>query len=132
MFRELLAFIGYKIKEFVTSRLFPLALFVLVLFAILVGRLYKLQIIEGADAQQTYIEQKTLRTISLDSTRGNIYDRKGNLLAYNELAYSVTIQDTGDYNGYQRNLMIRREQVIPSSAGMLIQNVRIRLISVRR
>ena len=108
MFRELLAFIGYKIKEFVTSRLFPLALFVLVLFAILVGRLYKLQIIEGADAQQTYIEQKTLRTISLDSTRGNIYDRKGNLLAYNELAYSVTIQDTGDYNGYQRNLMIRR------------------------
>ncbi len=108
MFRELLAFIGYKIKEFVTSRLFPLALLMLALFAILVGRLYKLQIIEGADAQQTYIEQKTLRTISLDSTRGNIYDRKGNLLAYNELAYSVTIQDTGDYNGYQRNLMIMR------------------------
>ena len=108
MFKELLAFIGYKIKEFITSRLFPLALLVLVLFAILVGRLYKLQIVEGADAQQTYIEQKTLRTISLDSTRGNIYDRKGNLLAYNELVFSVTVQDTGEYNGYQRNLMILR------------------------
>ena len=33
MFKELLAFIGYKIKEFITSRLFPLALLVLVLFA---------------------------------------------------------------------------------------------------
>ena len=53
MFKELLAFIGYKIKEFITSRLFPLALLVLVLFAILVGRLYKLQIVEGADAQPT-------------------------------------------------------------------------------
>jgi Cell division protein FtsI/penicillin-binding protein 2 len=108
LFKELLAFIGYKIKEFVTSRLFPLALMVLVIFALLVVRLYKLQIIEGADAQQAYIEQKTLRTISLDSTRGNIYDRKGNLLAHNELVYSVTIQDTGEYNGYQRNLMIMR------------------------
>ena len=26
-------------------------------------------------------------------TRGNIYDKNGKLLAYNELAYSVTIED---------------------------------------
>jgi penicillin-binding protein 2 len=30
---------------------------------------------------------------TIQGTRGNIYDRNGNILAYNELAYSVTIED---------------------------------------
>ena len=30
-------------------------------------------------------------------TRGNIFDRNGKLLAYNELSYSVTIEDNGVY-----------------------------------
>ena len=37
------------------------------------------------------------KVIKTASTRGNIYDRNGNVLAYNELAYDVTIQDTGAY-----------------------------------
>jgi penicillin-binding protein 2 len=39
----------------------------------------------------------TEKVIKTASTRGNIYDRNGNVLAYNELAYDVTIQDTGAY-----------------------------------
>ena len=35
------------------------------------------------------------KTVTTPGTRGNIYDRNGNLLAYNELAYAVTVQDTG-------------------------------------
>ena len=35
---------------------------------------------------------------TLLGTRGNIYDRNGVPLAYNELAYSVTIEDNGDYD----------------------------------
>lgn len=31
------------------------------------------------------------------STRGKIYDRNGEVLAYSELSYSVTIQDNGTY-----------------------------------
>ena len=34
----------------------------------------------------------------MNSTRGNIYDRNGELLAYNELAYSITIEDNGSYS----------------------------------
>ena len=109
MFKDFLDYLGFKIKEFMVSRLFPLVLGIVVVFVALVVHLYKLQIINGAQAQETYITQKTLRTASTGSTRGNIYDCNGTLLAYNELVYSVTLKDTGDYkNGYQKNLMIIR------------------------
>ena len=67
------------------------------LFSILVGRLFHLQIVNG----QSYLEDYTLqiqKTRTIQGTRGNIYDRNGNLLAYNELAYSVTIEDNGVYD----------------------------------
>lgn len=38
--------------------------------------------------------KKTEKTLVLNSTRGNIYDVNGELLAYNELAYSVIIEDS--------------------------------------
>ena len=44
----------------------------------------------------TGFRSKKQRTIQ--GTRGNIYDRNGKLLAYNELAYSVTIEDNGEYD----------------------------------
>ncbi len=37
------------------------------------------------------------KTLAKGATRGNIYDCNGKLLAYNELAYSVTISDSGTY-----------------------------------
>ncbi len=39
----------------------------------------------------------TTKTRKLKSSRGNIYDKNGKLLAYNELANSVTIEDNGTY-----------------------------------
>ena len=108
MFRDILDFIAYQIKEIFRSRLFPLGLMFFVMFAILVGHLFELQIIEGADAQAAYT-QTTKKTVSLSSTRGNIYDVNGELLAYNELVYAVTVTDNGDYsNGYEKNLMLLR------------------------
>lgn len=64
---------------------------------ILVGRLFVLQMIRGAEYQTNYnllVEKKE----TIDATRGNIYDRNGQLLAYNELAYAVTIEDNGSYS----------------------------------
>ncbi len=106
MFRELLEWMGYKLKRVTRSRLFPLTLLFLFMFGALVFRLFRLQILEGEDMQEG-VSQMTQRTISLSSTRGNIYDRNGNLLAYNQLVYTVTLTDTGDYSdGYAKNLMI--------------------------
>ena len=63
-----------------------------VIAGILIYRVFSLQIVNG----QTYLDDfqlKIEKERSLASARGNIYDRNGNLLAYNELAYSVTIED---------------------------------------
>ena len=80
------------LKNTILSRLFVLLLLILILFFILIRRLFALQIIEG----EQYLNNFTLKIkkeITLKSARGNIYDRNGELLAYNELAYSVTIED---------------------------------------
>lgn len=78
------------------SRLFILAAAFMVLFGILLQRVFFLQIVKGSDYLESF-SLKTEREVSLPSTRGNIYDRNGELLAYSELSYSVTIKDNGSY-----------------------------------
>ena len=96
-----------KLKRYLTSRIFPLVLIVFALFSLLIGRIYVLQIIEGASKQEEYISQKTKRTIQLSSTRGIIYDRNGNELASNRLVFVANITDDGSYSdGYQKNQML--------------------------
>ena len=108
MFRELLEFIGSILKKIVKSRLFVVSILFIAMFGILVMRLFKLQIVNGADYQANYV-QKTLNKVSTSGTRGNIYDRNGKLLAYSKLAYAVSIGDSGYYkNGYERNEMLLR------------------------
>ena len=60
---------------------------------VLIGRLFYLQIVRGEEYLENY-KLQIRRTSEIPATRGNIYDRNGELIAYNELAYSVTIQDT--------------------------------------
>ena len=64
--------------------------------AALIRRLFDLQIVNGS----TYAENfriLTTATRSIRSSRGNIYDRDGVLLAYNELSNSITLEDNGSY-----------------------------------
>lgn len=106
MFRDLLEYLKETVKKIVTSRLFVISLVFLVMYGSLVGRLFVLQIVRGEEYQDEYIAL-TEKVIKTASTRGNIYDRNGNVLAYNELAYNVTVQDIGalsDDNSW--NLML--------------------------
>ena len=93
MLREDFKIIWEYIKSILRSRLLPLILFSIFLFSVLIYRLFNLQIVHGEDYQINYA-QKTEKTLVLNSTRGNIYDCNGELLAYNELAYSVIIEDS--------------------------------------
>lgn len=84
------------IVKTVKSRLFVFWIIILVLFAVVVQRLFTLQIIHGNE----YLKNYTLsieKDISIEGTRGSIYDRNGVLLAYNELSYTVTLEDNGSY-----------------------------------
>ncbi len=85
-----------KLKEYfhslIESRVIYLIVVFIVLGCILVDRIFTLQIING-DTYMTSFELKTKKEITINAARGNIYDCNGVLLAYNELAYSVQIQD---------------------------------------
>lgn len=85
------------IQELFRSRAVILGTAFVALFLVLVGRCFQLQIVKGED----YLNQYTLsiqKTREVKGTRGNIYDKNGKVLAYNELAYSITIEDNGSYD----------------------------------
>ena len=90
-----------KIKEvfhrIVNSRLTVLILAFCVMFAILVNRLFYLQIVKGDYYLNNY-KLQIKKTREVQGTRGRILDRNGTVLADNVLAYSVTIEDNGDYD----------------------------------
>ncbi len=89
-------YIKEQVGLFVKSRVFVLMIVTVLLFAVLVQKLYSLQIVEGQQFAEEAIMQ-IRKERELTATRGNILDRNGNVLAYNELAYSVTIEDNGSY-----------------------------------
>lgn len=93
MFRDILERIKEAIDYIMRSRLVVLIIVFCLSSSILIGRLFYLQIVRGEDYLENY-ELQIRKTREIPGTRGNIYDRNGNLLAYNELAYSVTIEDT--------------------------------------
>ncbi|OQY20182.1 MAG: hypothetical protein B6I34_08830 [Anaerolineaceae bacterium 4572_32.1] len=71
-------------------RLVLYGLFILLVFALLITRLYQLQIIQG-DYFKLWADQNRFRLVPLDALRGIIYDRQGNILARNVPRFSVTI-----------------------------------------
>ena len=98
MFKELFQIVREFLKNFFTSRLFILSVMMIGMMAALTVHLFQVQIVQGESYQNDYIS-KTLTTVKKNSSRGAIYDRNGEPLAYNKLAYSVTVMDTGAYNG---------------------------------
>ena len=89
-----------------TSRVFILTFVLVLLFGNLIRKVFSLQIIHGQEYEEEYALQ-IRKTKTFRGTRGNIYDSAGNLLAYNTVAYSVTIEDEGQYKDRdQKNRML--------------------------
>ena len=88
MFREL----KDRLLELIFSRMFVLLAVIVILFGVLINRIFQLQIINGESYQNNFI-LKIQREKTIPSTRGKIFDCNGKVLAYDELAYSVTIAD---------------------------------------
>lgn len=78
-----------------SSRLTVLLIVFSLTSSILICRLFYLQIIRGEEYVEEY-ELQIRKTEKTEAARGNIYDRNGNLLAYNRLVNTVTIQDMTD------------------------------------
>lgn len=84
-----------------TSRLTLLAILFIFLGGVLAYRCFDLQIVHGQEYLDKFILQ-TEKTRDITSTRGKIYDRNGVVLAYDELAYSVKIEDVYE-SGSRKN-----------------------------
>lgn len=87
-----------RLGELLRNRLFVLLAAAAVIFMILVGRLFFMQIVNGEEADASLTSSVT-REVTIPAARGNIYDRYGRPLAVNEAAFSVEIDDsiTVDY-----------------------------------
>lgn len=97
------------LSNFLKSRLVVLAFVMILLFGILIQRIFVLQVVNGEEYLNNY-KLKIEKKRELKSTRGEIYDRNGELLAYNELAYTITIEDNGSYqNTKEKNASLNRE-----------------------
>ena len=110
MFEELIESFKEKFVNMVTSRLLVLLLVIVGMGGYLIYWLFQLQIVNG-EAYYNDFQLKIKKERTLPATRGNILDRDGNLLAYNELAYSVTIEDvyeSGRRKNANLNQTIRR------------------------
>lgn len=105
------------IKSVLTSRLFYIGLIFLALMMTLFLRLYNLQIKEGAETGEIQ-EYFTVKERYIPATRGNIYDSEGRLLAYNDLSYSVFLEESASLTtNKQKNEMINRLYKIIRSHG---------------
>ncbi len=82
--------------NFIKSRNFVLTAIFICCFGTLLYRVFYLQIVKGEEYQETFA-LKLEREVTTASTRGKIYDRNGEVLAYSELSYSVAIEDNGTY-----------------------------------
>lgn len=96
-------------------RLFILQMVFVILCGFLLHRLWELQIVDGEQYARDY-ELKITRTVRDNHTRGIIYDCNGEVLAYNELVYTVTMIDDGEYAS-------RRERQL-SLNGMIYRVIR--------
>lgn len=61
-------------------------------------------------------------------------DRNGVLLAYNELAYSITIEDNSEYTGSEKNRELNKEigqiiEIVESNGDSVISNFNVVLDS---
>ena len=128
MLSDFLDFLAELKDKFVSSRVMILGIVFAAMFAVLVCKLYSLQILHGGEYQEEYIEM-TERSVATPAARGRIYDRNGNLLAYNAISNDVVIQDNGYYaTTNDKNLMFYRlVQLLEKSGEEIVGEFKVKI-----
>lgn len=101
MFDHILEQFKENFMNMITSRLLVLIFVLFGMGGYLIYTIFQLQIVHGEEYYNNF-ELSITRERTIIPTRGNILDRNGNLLAFNELAYSVTIEDVYE-SGRKKN-----------------------------
>ena len=114
------------ILSILKSRLFVLGIIVVLLFSVLMIRIFNVQIVNGEYYLENYI-QMAEREVLTSGTRGLIYDRNGEVLAYNKLAYAIEIEDdisdsTEDKDKKLNEIISKTINIITSNGDTLIND----------
>lgn len=132
MFERLWEHLKENFFNMVTSRLIVLVLVLFSLGGYLIYTIFQLQIVKGEEYANNF-QLKITKERSISATRGNIYDKNGVLLAYNELAYSVAIEDVyesgRDKNAKLNNTIYQLIQMIEKNGDSIINDFNIVLDS---
>ncbi len=99
-----------RLKKFFSSpaqtRSIILIVIAAILSAVILQRLFTLQIVNGEEYQENF-SMSILKEKTIPSARGNIYDCNGVLLAYNEISNTVTFEDNQTYSSNrEKNLSL--------------------------
>jgi penicillin-binding protein 2 len=116
------------LKKFFGSRLFVLSVVIIGMFAVMLSRVFSLQVVNG-EYYQSNFTMRIQKKLTVEAARGNIYDCEGRLLAYNELAYAVIFYDTYSSSS-TKNRKLNAElaeivSVIEANDGVITNNFRI-------
>lgn len=118
-------------RHFLNRRLYVFSAVLLAMLFILIHRFFTLQVLNGEKYQQAF-QSQVERAEVYPGSRGIIYDRNGKELAYNELTYTITIEDKGTYeNRRSRNETLNRiinetTRLIEKNGDSVLQNLPIR------
>lgn len=107
------------ILSILKSRLFVLGIIVVLLFSVLMIRIFNVQIVNGEYYLENYI-QMAEREVLTSGTRGIIYDRNGEVLAYNKLAYAIEIED--DISDSSENKDKKLNEIIAETINIITSN----------
>ena len=107
------------ILSILKSRLFLLGIIVVLLFSVLMIRIFNVQIVNGEYYLENYI-QMAEREVLTSGTRGIIYDRNGEVLAYNKLAYAIEIED--DISDSTENKDKKLNEIISETINIITSN----------
>ena len=117
-----------KFINLITSRVFVVIIALVCFGAVLINRVFNLQIVHGEEYLDSF-QTRILREKTIKGSRGCIYDRNGNLLAYNELAHSVTIEDvyeSGKLKNFNLNTTIYKLiKMIESNGDSIVSDFKI-------
>ncbi|MCD8021679.1 MAG: peptidase [Lachnospiraceae bacterium] len=93
-------------KSSANSRVIILVVVAALLVTVVIQRLFYLQIVMGESYQENF-SLSILKEKTISAARGNIYDRNGVAIAYNEISNCVTFEDDQSYSSTkEKNLTI--------------------------
>ena len=82
--------LGAGIDPSIVNRLIFIGVFIVLIFAVFVVRLFQLQVVEGEDLGNR-ARRNSVRTVRLEAPRGDIFDRFGRELATTRPAFGVQV-----------------------------------------